>query len=175
MPYKGFVFNSTNIITLLNKLNNFVVATNLDNLTDLKIYKNTTFNAKFPNLFVETSLPDNIFTGTQRQFLISSIGTGTGKVILNGRELEYFSLNGLISSNKYQYSVPILVNRGILFPISGWVSMEKNSSIQIWRNSKRLHIKMNRVELWPDNTNAEVTIELFYNFDDKNIYIHQIY
>ena len=82
-PYKGFVFNSKNIITLLNKLNGFVVATNLDNLTDLKIYKINTFNAKFPNLLFETSVPDRQIKGDDESFLISSIGTGTGKVMLH--------------------------------------------------------------------------------------------
>ena len=172
MPYKGFVFNSTNIRTLLDKLNNFVVATNSDNLTDLKIYKRSTFNAKFPKLFVETSLPDNIIKGDDQTILISSIGTGTGKVMLNGRELEYFSLNAFIGG-KYNYAtfVPDVVNYGILFPYTDWISEEGLSAVAIWRNSKRLHIIMSRVELWPDNTNAEVGIRLFYNFNDKNIYI----
>ena len=55
MSYKGFTFASTNIVTLLTKLNGYVVATNLDNLSDLKIYKSATFDIQFPNLFTEST------------------------------------------------------------------------------------------------------------------------
>ncbi len=176
MIFKGFVLTSTNIKTLLTKLNNHVVCVNTNNLANTTIQTFESFNLSNPNKFVESSNPDLIAQEDDAIRFISDIGSGDEKITVAGSELFTFSGNGFIGSDGDDYGfTPDISEYGILFPHTDWSYFENipnPSNMQVWRNSSRFHIFLNRIELSGDGSPAEVSIHMYYDYVSRDVFIY---
>ena len=163
-PFKGFLFTGLGARDLLTKLENFVVVANTNNIADLKIYRSQTFDSLNPNFFIEANSPDFTERADDNDNLVASIGTGSGTVMVNNMVLPNFSGNGHVGEWNY----------GIRFPAADFdynSSGDLDACMNVWRDSDRFHIRLYRVELFPDGTNAEVTIDMLYKFNTSDVYI----